>query len=203
MGAADEAGTALALDGSAAGTALTDVALSMGGAAGNGVALGRADATGSGWGAAGSGVAGSGARAGAGAGAGAGTGTGTGVGGVAEEAAGAATGRAETIAAAEGNTLAGTTCPAAAEALAAGCACTRATLDRPTAKQSPKRRNQSPQTRADVNELTEDLTLGHGASVTSLVTASTIRVPARSACSPRKPPPNAHIVSWKPLPKAR
>jgi len=38
-----------------------------------------------------------------------------------------------------------------------------------------RHRNQSPQTRAEQNELKEDLTLGVAASVTGFSTASTIR----------------------------
>jgi hypothetical protein len=75
---------------------------------------------------------------------------------------------------------------AEAETLAAAdCAQTGAAFESPIAKQ--RQRNQSPQTRADVDELTEDLTLGPSASVTGLTTASTIeRGHAAFAC-PHRP----------------
>jgi hypothetical protein len=93
-----------------------------------------------------------------------------------------ATGRGVTEA--EGAGRAGATAETAADALAGvACACSRAGLTIPrTATQTG--RNQCPQARADVQELTEYLTLGRRASVTTFTTASTIQ---RGKSAPRSP----------------
>ena len=77
----------------------------------------------------------------------------------------------------------------AAEALAdADCAKPCACHKSKTVMQSPMRRNRSRQACADLDELTEDLTLGRAASVTGLATASTI-LPEQSPFEcPHRPP---------------
>lgn len=158
----------------------------VGGAAGTVLATGSALGTGGGSGV-GAGV-GTGAGA-AGAAAGAGSGSGAEAGAEAE-ALGTAEAGAGAPAAAEGRPETRRGGASEGEALAvADCACTRpAPSDSPMAKQSPMRRNRSPQTRVDVDKLTEDLTLGRTASVTGLATASTIRPRPCGAHSPEKRP---------------
>jgi hypothetical protein len=152
LGEAEALGTgdAEALGGGDAGTALV-----TGGALGTGAGTGVGTGGGGGVGAAGSGAdwgAGSGAVADA-------------VGSALAVASALAVGGADTRAdgAAGGKGRPEATGATGADALAgADCACPLAAAKSPTAKQSPMLRNRSPETRADVDERTEDLTLGFG-----------------------------------------
>ncbi|HKO51284.1 MAG TPA: hypothetical protein VJV79_26425 [Polyangiaceae bacterium] len=157
------AGAAEALDGGATGTALA-----LGGAPGASVGVGAAGAGG-----AGATASGSGTGAGSGVGA-ASEAEGTGAAETRADDAAGGKGRPETTGAGGENGAGGEDGEDATEALPTGpSAHTRPGANSPMAKQSAMRRNQSPQTRADVHELTLDLTLGLAASVTGLATAST------------------------------
>ena len=183
LGGADAlgAGEPEALAGGTAATTLT-----------TGGALGGGGATGGGAGAfSGSALGGSGSGSGAEA---------LGAAGTAAEGAAEAEACSAPKAEAEGAALASgrpETAGAAVPALAAtDCACTLPPSS-PITKHSPTLRNRSPPTRADVYELTEDLTLEPRASVTGLATASTIRL-ARTASKARA---KAYMGAWKALPK--
>ena|GEM_PF-4239 len=156
LGEADALGAGVA---EALGASAAEAALAGGGALGAGV--------GGGSGATGAGAAGAG-------GAGWSSGSEAAEAGAGAEAIGAAETPAEGAAAAKGRPE--TAAEAADEALPpAASAHTCAGAESPTAKQSPMRRNRSPQTRVDVEEVPLDLTLGRAASVTGLATASTIQ----------------------------